>query len=60
MKANSYKIIQDCIERGIRLGWGRAHKHTDKPEENEIFDKIEYAIMIEIAEYFIFEELEKE
>jgi hypothetical protein len=57
MKANTYKILQDCIENGIRCGWNRAHKHTDTPEENVVFDRIEDAIMLEINEYFVFEEL---
>jgi hypothetical protein len=57
MKANTYKILQDCIENGIRRGWNRAHKHTDTPEENVVFDRIEDAIMLEINEYFVFEEL---
>jgi hypothetical protein len=56
MKANTYKILQDCIENGIRRGWNRAHKHTDTPEENVVFDRIEDAIMLEINEYFVFEE----
>lgn len=60
MKANTYVIVQDCIERGIRLGWHRAHKHTESPDENIIFDRIENAIMSEISEYFVFEELYKE
>lgn len=60
MKANTYKLVQECIEKGIRIGWNRAHKHTDKPDETVVFDRIEDAIMQEISEYFIFEELKGE
>ena len=60
MKANTYKLIRECIENGIRTGWNRAHKHTVKPEETVVFDRIEDAIMQEINEYFIFEELKGE
>lgn len=60
MRANTYKLVRECIEEGIRIGWSRAHKHTDKPDETVIFDRIEDAIMLEINEYFIFEELKGE
>lgn len=56
MKANIYKIITECIESGIRLGWGRAHKHTDTPGEDVIKERIESAIMEQICEYFEFDD----
>jgi hypothetical protein len=60
MKPNTYRIITDCIETGIDVGWLRAHKHTDTPSDEQIKDAIYQAVMSEIAEYFTFESAEAE
>jgi hypothetical protein len=39
------------------LGWNRAHKHTDQPEDHDIREQIERAVMNEICEWFDFEDL---
>jgi hypothetical protein len=57
MKANFYKILDDCVERGIAYGYERAHKHSDSPLGETIKDTIHQAVMNEICEYFNFEEL---
>jgi hypothetical protein len=44
MKANYYKIINECIDNGISLGYNRAHKHTSEPEDFIIKEKISDAI----------------
>ena len=38
MKANWYAILTDCIERGLLAGYRRAHKHTDKPSEEQLLE----------------------
>jgi hypothetical protein len=53
---NEYAILADCIERGIELGYNRAHKHNDTPDSGEIRNQIYDAVIMEIAEYFTFEE----
>jgi|688.fasta_scaffold1186455_2 hypothetical protein len=58
MKANYYKIITECIDHGISLGYNRAYKHTDKPENSVIKEKISDAIMELISENFIFDNFE--
>lgn len=40
-----YPIIEDAVSGGVRLGWNRAHKHTDTPSEDAIWDAIESAVM---------------
>lgn len=52
MKVNTYKVISDAVENGIKYGWYRAHKHTDEPAEDEIKNRIQMAIMAEMIEYF--------
>jgi hypothetical protein len=55
LKPNIYKIISDCVERGIDFGWNRAHKYTDIPDESLIKQEVEKYIMLEICENFKFD-----
>jgi hypothetical protein len=54
MKVDTYKLISNCIERGIDIGWQRAHKYTDHPEVGHLKETIYDNILIEICEYFNF------
>lgn len=56
MKANEYRILADCVDNGITSGYARAHKYSETPEENEIKKQIYEAVMLEICEYFTFED----
>jgi hypothetical protein len=56
MKVNTYKVLEECVERGITYGWRRAHKHTPEPDEQTIHGEIHRAIMLEIDEYFSFDD----
>lgn len=58
MRANEYRLLQECVESGISLGWARAHKHHDNPTPGQIQQAIEDAVMLEINEYFFFEAVE--
>jgi hypothetical protein len=49
-------VLEECIERGVRRGYSRAHKYVENPDENAIFESIENCIMSEIYEWFDFEE----
>ena len=56
MKPNFYKILQRAIEVGATAGLYRAKKHNDAPCDGEIIEAIERAIMLEVCEYFDFDE----
>lgn len=56
MKPKYYEILSDCVQKGISLGWHRAHKHDNNPDEDYILDHIENNIMNQICEYFTFDE----
>jgi hypothetical protein len=58
MKAREYRLIEMCVEQGLRHGHNRAHKHSLHPSEEQIFDAQRDAVMLEIGEWFVFEELE--
>jgi len=55
MKANYYRILESCIEKGIERGYARAFKHTDAPTGDLIETEIQRYIMLEISEYFNFD-----
>lgn len=57
MKANDYRILARCVEDGIEAGHRRAFKHTDSPSQEHVNDAIRDAVMAEICEWFIFEDV---
>jgi hypothetical protein len=52
MKPKTYRILSEAVEKGIRYGWHRAHKHNEEPDQVEIQGALHNAIMFEISEYF--------
>ena len=47
-----YIVLHECVERGISLGWARAHKHHQQPTPGQIQAAITDAVMLSITEYF--------
>lgn len=60
MKAKEYMVLERCVEEGVSYGFNRAHKHTDKPSEDQIKEHIHSAVMNEICEWFEFDDREVE
>jgi len=56
MKLNSYKILDEAIEKAIEYGYQRAFKYTNKPSSHNIKEEIHTAIMNELSEIINFEE----
>jgi hypothetical protein len=56
MKPDTYKLIQMCVESGVEKGLQRAKKHNDAPTEEQIHYAITKEVMLEIREWFEFEE----
>ena len=52
MKAKMYPLLERCIEDGVALGYARAHKHTDNPDESHMIASLEQAIMNVIDDAF--------
>ena len=57
MRANEHLVMSECIERGIARGYRRAFKHSDNPVHEHIMQELEQAVMTEICEYFVFDEV---
>ena len=56
MKARTYKILQDCIERGLEYSVKKAVDEDDLIEEDYFISQALNNIMTEIAENFSFDE----
>lgn len=57
IKIDAYKIISDQVDVGIDRGWHTAHKYTEKPPEDHIKKALHDAIMNELTNYLVFEEI---
>ena len=49
-------MLGRAVEEGFAYGWNRAHKHTDKPNQEVIETEVLRAIMNSICEVFDFDE----
>ena len=58
MKVKIERVIEDCLSTGIKLGWNRAHKHVENPNEEFVKDTIHDCIMEQFYDYFTFDEIE--
>lgn len=45
LKINTYNVLEHAIEEGLKLGFNRAHKHTDSPTEEDLLEHQRRAIM---------------
>jgi hypothetical protein len=56
MRVKEYSVLVDCVERGITHGMNRAYKHSDTPARAYIEEQIADAVLLEINEYFTFDD----
>lgn len=55
LKVSPYDLIRDAVEAGVACGYRRAHKHVDKPEEDQIIESIQREIMNSLCEIIEFD-----
>lgn len=60
MKIKLHRIVTDAVEAGALLGWRRAHKHTDHPDEDMAAQQIADAVMDKLGEVLDLEDVEIE
>jgi len=56
MRPKIRPILEMCIDEGARIGYRRAYKHTEEPDESWVIETINNEIMNVIDLYFDFEE----
>lgn len=56
LQVKTYDILERAVQEGTLLGWRRAFKHTDTPDEDTACATIEAAVMNAICEVFEFDE----
>ena len=56
MQVKEYTVLTDCVERGVAYGMARAYKHSDTPLPEYINQQIADAVLLEICEYFNFDD----
>lgn len=57
MQPKTLKLLEQCIETGLRLGYNRAHKHCETPTQVYLEHEQLTAILNEIDEWFEFPEI---
>jgi hypothetical protein len=55
LQVNAYRLLSECVERGVTAGWRHAHKHTDAPTEAQLLEHLGRDVMNEISNYFTFD-----
>lgn len=58
MRPKTYQVLALAVEEGVKLGWQRAHKHVDNPDEHAVTQEIESAVLGSICEWFTFDDEE--
>lgn len=56
VRVKAWPVLMDALERGLRNGYRRAFKHTDKPNEEAIISAQFDALQLEISEVFAFDD----
>jgi hypothetical protein len=46
-----------AVRDGAAIGYRRAFKHNDDPDDEQVIDAIEQAVMAQVCEWFRFEEI---
>lgn len=52
LRPKTWEVLTMAVEEGVALGYHRAHKHVDQPDEQQLRQAIEEAVMGCIAEWF--------
>ncbi len=56
IRMQTYEVMARAVEEGVALGWRRAHKHHDRPDEGVILTAVYEAVMSAVCEVFVFDE----
>lgn len=56
MKPRTFRILERAVEEGFRMGYQRAFKYVDTPNEATIEENVIREIMNAVCEVFIFDD----
>jgi hypothetical protein len=56
MRVKVYDVLERAVVDGVAYGYRRAHKYTDKPDEEYLKEAIERAVMSSICDWFDFDD----
>lgn len=56
LRPKTWEVLRMAVEEGVALGYNRAHKHQDNPDEHAIKAAIEETVLGCICEWFHIEE----
>ncbi|NBP02976.1 MAG: hypothetical protein EBU90_23265 [Proteobacteria bacterium] len=56
IRLDAYKIIDEVIDRAIRYGYRRAHKHVNNPSEESLIMEIHNSVMNDLNDVLKFDE----
>jgi len=48
----TYPVLVRAIEEGVRMGYTRAYKHTDSPQQHQVLECIVDSTILSIIEWF--------
>ncbi len=54
LRFKSYTLIERAVEEGLPGGYYKAHKHTDKPTEAQIFEQQLHYVMLNLEDILQF------
>jgi len=57
MTPHKYKVLEMAVQDGVAIGYRRAFKYNDNPDEDAIIDRIQQEVMNQICEWFKFEDI---
>jgi len=59
MKPDEYKVLQMAIQDGVAIGYRRAFKYNENPDEDAVIDRIQQEVMTQVCEWFKFQDVEE-
>lgn len=56
MVPRTYRVLEMAVTDGVALGWSHAHKHVDDPTPEAIRSAIVRDVLLQMDEWFRFED----
>lgn len=56
MHARTYSVLSMAVEDGVNYAWGKAHKHSDDPTEEQVKSAMIDAVLSSIGDWFIIDD----